>query len=188
MTDDEILIERFKKGDLSAFDELMDKHWKSIYFLALGMTNNSREDAEDIAQEVFLRVFKALPSWKPRASFRTWLRKVASNLCIDYHRARVRRQTQPLESKTGLVMDVSTDSADDPLRITETEELRQRILRAAEELSPRQRRAFMLCRYGGLPLKDAAEIMECAIGTIKAHLNRATAKMRDLLEDLADDL
>ncbi len=188
MTDDEILIERFKKGDLSAFDELMGKHWKSIYFLALGMTNNSREDAEDIAQEVFARVFKALPSWKPRASFRTWLRKVASNLCIDYHRARVRRQTQPLENKQGLVMDVSTDPIDDPLRITETEELRKRILQAAEELSPRQQKAFMLCRYGGLPLKDAAEIMGCAIGTIKAHLNRATAKMRDLLEDLADDL
>jgi len=188
MTDDETLIEQFKKGDLSAFDELMERHWKPIYYLALRMTNNRREDAEDITQEVFAKVFKALPAWKPKASFRTWLRTIASHLCIDYYRARVRRQTQSLESKQGLVMDIPTDAADDPLRITEADELQQRILLAAEQLSPRQRRAFMLCRYGDLPLKDAAEIMGCAIGTIKAHLNRATAKMRDLLADLADDL
>ena len=188
MTDDETLVEQFKKGDLSAFDELMKRHWKSVYFLAYKMTNNSHEDAEDIAQEVFARVFKTLPSWKPKASFRTWLRKVASNLCIDYHRARVRRQTQSLETKSGLVMDLPTDPADDPLKLTEAEELRQRILLATEELSPRQRKAFLLVRYGGLPLKDAAEVMGCAIGTIKAHLNRATAKMRDLLGDLVDDL
>ena len=64
------------------------------------------------------------------------------------------------------------------------EELRQRILQATEELSPRQRKAFVLCRYSGMPLKDAAENMGCPIGTIKAHLNRATAKMRDRLGDL----
>ena len=187
MTDDEILIEKFKKGDLSAFDELMNKHRGAIYYLALKMTNN-REDAEDIAQEAFVRVFKALPAWKPKASFRTWLRTIAVNLCIDHHRARIRRQTQPLESKTGYVMDIPTDPADSPLNITETEELWQRVLLATEQLSPRQRMAFMLCRYGEMPLKEAAEIMGCAVGTIKAHLNRATAKMRDLLADLADEL
>jgi len=186
MTDDEILIEKFKKGDLSAFDELMTKHSRSIYYLALKMTKNI-EDAQDITQEVFARVFVKLPEWKPRASFYTWLHKVASNLCIDHHRARVRRQTQPLESKQGLVMDIPTDPADGPLRVTETEELWQRVLVAAEQFSPRQRMAFMLCRYGEMPLKEAAEIMGCAVGTIKAHLNRATAKMRDLLADLADE-
>lgn len=187
MIDDETLVEQFKKGDLSAFDKLMERHWKPVYYLALGMTNNRVEDAEDITQEVFEKVFKSLPSWKPRASFRTWLYRVASNLCVDKYRARVRRQTQPLESKEGIVMDIPTDAVDDPLRITEADELQQRILQATEHLSPRQRKAFMLCRYGNMPLKDAAEIMGCAIGTIKAHLNRATAKMRDLLEDIADE-
>lgn len=188
MTDDEKLIEQFKTGDLSAFDELMTKHRASVYYLALRMTNSNREDAEDITQEVFVRVFKALPAWKPRASFRTWLHRVALNLCIDHHRARTRRQTQPLESKKGYVMDIPTDPADSPLRTTETGELWDRVLLATEELSPRQRRAFMLCRYNDMPLKEAAEIMGCAVGTIKAHLNRATAKMRDLLADLADDI
>ena len=187
MTDDEILIEKFKKGDLSAFDELMNKHRGAIYFHALRMTKII-EDAEDITQEAFVRVFKALPAWKPRASFRTWLYKVASNLCIDHHRARIRRQTQPLESKAGYVMDIPTDPADSPLKITEVDELWERILRATEQLSPRQRMAFMLCRYGEMPLKEAAEIMGCAVGTIKAHLSRATEKMRDILSDLADEL
>jgi RNA polymerase sigma-70 factor (ECF subfamily) len=186
MADDEALIEQFKKGDLSAFDELMSKYSRKIRYLAYRMTNNY-EDAEDITQEVFVRVFKALPTWKPKASFYTWLRTIALNLCIDYHRTRIRRQTQPLESKDGFVMNIPADSSNDPLRRTEADELRRRILLATEKLSPRQRKAFMLVSYGGLSLKEAAEIMGCAVGTIKAHLNRATTKMRDLLKDLFDD-
>ena len=84
-------------------------------------------------------------------------------------------------------MDIPTKPSADPLKITESEELMQRILLATEKLSPRQRRAFMLFHYGGLSLKEAAQIMGCAVGTIKAHLNRATGKLRDLLKDLADD-
>ena len=186
MTDDEMLVERIKEGDLSAFDELMNKYSRKIYYLAFRMTN-SHEDAEDISQEVFARVFKALPKWKPKASFYTWLRTVAVNLCIDHHRTRVRHQAQPLEGKEGSVIDIPTDITVDPLRITESGELMQRILLATEKLSPRQRRAFLLFHYGDLSLKEAAEIMGCAVGTIKAHLSRATAKLRDLLKDLADD-
>ena len=186
MTDDETLVNQFKAGDLSAFDELMSKYSKSIYYLALRMTN-SHEDAEDISQEVFVRVFRSLPTWKPRASFYTWLRTVALNLCIDHHRTRIRHQTQSLDAKEGTAMSIPTDPSGDPLKITEAEELRRRILLAAEELSPRQRRAFMLFRYGGLSLRETAEAMGCAVGTIKAHLSRATEKMRDLLKDLADD-
>lgn len=186
MADDEALIEQFKKGDLSAFDELMSKYSRKIRYLAYRMTNNY-EDAEDITQEVFVRVFKALPTWKPKASFYTWLRTIALNLCIDHHRTRIRRQTQSLESKDGFVMSIPADSSNDPLRRTEAEELRRRILLATEKLSPRQRKAFMLVSYGGLSLKEAAEIMGCAVGTIKAHLNRATTKMRDLLKDLFED-
>ena len=186
MADDEALIEQFKKGDLSAFDELMSKYSRKIRYLAYRMTNNY-EDAEDITQEVFVRVFKALPTWKPKASFYTWLRTIVLNLCIDHHRTRIRRQTQPLESRDGFVMNIPADSSNDPLRRTEAEELRRRILLATEKLSPRQRKAFMLVSYGGLSLKEAAEIMGCAVGTIKAHLNRATTKMRDLLKDLFED-
>ncbi len=186
MAEDEALIEQFKKGDLSAFDELMSKYSRKIRYLAYRMTNNY-EDAEDITQEVFVRVFKALPTWKPRASFYTWLRTIALNLCIDHHRTRIRRQTQPLESRDGFVMNIPADSSSNPLRSTEADELRGRILLATEKLSPRQRKAFMLVSYGGLSLKEAAEIMGCAVGTIKAHLNRATTKMRDLLKDLFED-
>lgn len=186
MADDEALIDQFKKGDLSAFDELMSKYSRKIRYLAYRMTNNY-EDAEDITQEVFVRVFKALPTWKPRASFYTWLRTIALNLCIDHHRTRIRRQTQPLESRDGFVMNIPADSSSNPLRSTEADELRGRILLATEKLSPRQRKAFMLVSYGGLSLKEAAEIMGCAVGTIKAHLNRATTKMRDLLKDLFED-
>ena len=187
MINDDELIERFKGGDLTAFDQLMNKYYKSIYYLALGRTN-SHEDAEDIAQEAFARVFKALPKWKPKASFYTWLRTIAINLCIDHHRAKIRRQTQSLDDDKGLLaMNIPADSGRDPVTNAESSELMDIMLKAAEKLSPQQYRAFMLFHYGGLSLKEAADIMGCAVGTIKAHLNRATAKMRDLLKDLADD-
>ena len=87
----------------------------------------------------------------------------------------------------GLAANLPTDSSGDPLRVTEGGELIQKILLAAEKLSPQQHKAFMLFHYGGLSLKETAEIMGCAIGTIKAHLSRATAKMRDILREVADD-
>jgi len=186
MIDDETLVNRIKDGDLSAFEELMGRYNKQIYHLALRMTS-SHEDAEDITQEVFVRAYKAIPGWKPRASIYTWLRTVTMNLCIDYHRARVRRQTQSLDDKDGFIANISADTSSDPLESVETNELKQKILMAADKLSSQQRKAFMLCHYGGLPLKEASEIMGCAVGTIKAHLSRATSKMRDLLKDLAND-
>lgn len=186
MIDDETLVKRIKEGDLSAFDELMNRYSRSVYYLALRMTNN-HEDAEDISQEVFVRVFKALPTWKPKASFYTWLRTITSNLCIDHHRTRVRRQTQSLDDKESFAVDIPADTSVDPLRLTEAEVLQENILLASEKLSPRQQKAFMLFHYAGLSLKETADVMGCAVGTIKAHLYRATAKMRDLLKDVADD-
>lgn len=186
MIDDGTLVEKIKKGDLSAFDELMNRYSRRIYYLALKMTRN-HEDAEDISQEVFVRAFKAIPKWKPESSFYTWLRTVTLNLCIDYHRARIRRQTQSLDDKDSFIPNLGVNSSYNPLEVMETEELNQRILRATEKLSSQQRKAFMLCHYGGLSREEAAEIMGCAVGTIKAHLSRATAKMRDLLKDLASD-
>jgi len=186
MSDDEILVERIKNGDLSAFDELMKKYYKQVSILAYKMTG-SYEDAEDIAQEVFARVFKAIPSWKPKASFYTWIRTVTMNLCIDHHRAKVRHQTQSIDNTENPIMNLSTDSAYSPLENVEASELRQKVLKAAEELSPQQKKAFMLCHYGGLSREEAAKIMDCAVGTIKAHLSRATAKMRDLLKDFTEN-
>ena len=186
MIDDETLVRQFREGDLSAFDELMSRHWKRVYYLALRMTD-SHEDAEDISQEVFVRVFNAMPTWKPKASFQTWLRTVTLNLCIDYHRTRVRRQTQSLDDKESFVGDISADPSYNPSESTEAEELKQRILQATEKLSSQQRKAFMLCHYASMSREEAAEVMGCAVGTIKAHLSRATAKLRDLLKDLADD-
>jgi RNA polymerase sigma-70 factor (ECF subfamily) len=186
MTDDERLIKRIKEGDLSAFDELMNKYSRQVYHQAWEMTK-SQQDAEDISQEVFVRVFKALPTWKPKASFYTWLHTVTFNLCIDHYRTKVRRRTQSLDAKEGFAANIPTDSSEDPFKTTEVDELREKILLAAEQLSPQQRKAFMLFHYNGLSLKEAAEVMGCAVGTIKAHLNRATAKLRDILKDVAEE-
>ena len=109
------------------------------------------------------------------------------NLCIDYHRSKVRHQTQSLDDKDNPIANISADPSQSPLDNAEADELRRRVLKATEELSPQQRKVFMLCHYGGLSREEAAQIMDCAVGTIKAHLSRATAKMRDLLKDFIQD-
>jgi len=186
MADDEILVERIKNGDLSAFDELVRKYYKQISILAYKMTG-SYEDSEDIAQEVFARVFKTLPTWKPKASFFTWLRTVTTNLCIDYHRAKTRRRTQSIDDDDNPIINYMADPSSSPLDNVESREIMQKVLKASQKLSPQQRKVFILCHYGGLSREEAAQIMDCAVGTIKAHLSRATAKMRDLLKDFIDN-
>ncbi len=186
MIDDETLVNRIKEGDMSAFEEIMNKYSRQIYLLALKMTGN-HEDAEDISQEVFAKVFKAIPTWKPKASFYTWLRTITMNLCIDYHRSKVRHQVQSLDDKDSSILNITTDPSQNPLHNAQADELRRRVIKATEELSPQQRKVFMLCHYGGLSREEAAQIMNCAVGTIKAHLSRATAKMRDLLKDFIEE-
>ncbi|MBT3269096.1 RNA polymerase sigma factor [Candidatus Poribacteria bacterium] len=175
------LIAMAQSGNTRAFDVLVKRYRGRVYLLAYHQTK-SHEDALDITQEAFIRAYKALPKWQPKASWFTWLYKIARNLCIDFHRSRNRRRTDSLDEPESTVPEpTTTDLMSDPGRTTQESELSGIIHEAVETLSTRQREVFVLHHYGGLQVKEVADTLDIAEGTAKIHLFRAVAKLREIL-------
>jgi len=175
------LISMAQMGDTRAFDVLVKRYRGRVYLLAYHQTK-SHEDALDITQEAFIRAYKALPKWQPKASWFTWVYKIARNLCIDFHRSRNRRRTDSLDEPESTVPEpTTTDLMSDPGRTTQESELSGIIHEAVETLSTRQREVFVLHHYGGLQVKEVADTLDIAEGTAKIHLFRAVAKLREIL-------
>ncbi|MBM3239914.1 RNA polymerase sigma factor [Candidatus Poribacteria bacterium] len=186
MTEDEILIAQFKDGDQNAFSTLMTKY-KSLLFSYVRRKVGDNDDAEDITQEVFVKVYRALPNWQPRASFQTWLYTIARNRCTDYHRARTRRQFQSLDDDEEFTLTPpATDIYSDPEKMAEESELGRIISEAIEQLSPKQKEVFRLHHYQGLQIKEIAETLGMADGSVKVHHHRAMKKLKKILAPLRD--
>lgn len=182
------IVKRFQSGDPSAFDDLMKKYKKRIFAYVFRFVNNW-EDTEDLTQIIFIKVFQALPRWKPRAKFSTWLYKIAHNVCIDYHRAKSRKR--PSYSIDDEEIVYGTPSADDiysdPGKVVVEKETGKMIRDALEHLSDRQRDVFVLYHYEGLKVREIAEALGIAEGTVKIHQHRAMEKLRELLRPLRTD-
>jgi RNA polymerase sigma-70 factor (ECF subfamily) len=172
-----ILVERFKRGESEAFDEIMNKYQKQVYNIAYGFIGNY-EDAYDISQEVFIKVYRSLDKLKNSSAFVLWLRRITVNTCTDYVRQQVSEET--LDDVSYLSNYYSSDNRSSD-KLMETGELQKIISRAVNRLPKRQQKVFMLRHYDGLSLKDIAKTLNCSLGTVKAHLFRATRRLRDLL-------
>jgi len=180
------LIAAAQHGVTQAFDVLVERYKSRVFLLAYHQTR-SHEDALDITQEAFVRAYLALPKWEPKASWYTWLYRIVRNLCIDYHRARKRRRTESLdEPESSIVEPMTADLFSNPERMTQEDELAGIIRTAVAQLSDRQRDVFLLHHYGGLQVKEVAQVLDIAEGTAKIHLFRAVAKLRQLLGPLRD--
>ncbi len=177
------LIEAYQAGDASAFDELVDLYKQRAYSLAYRWAQN-REDALDICQEAFLRMYRALDKWRPRSSIFTWLYRVIINLSIDLRRKKVRERFIPLEGQNGdsphVVVRVPASDIS-PWQAAEVKELGQSIRKTAMLLPKRQQKAFVLRFYEGLHIREIAQIMRCSEGAVKASLFQAVRKMRRML-------
>ena len=184
LIDDEMLVAQFQSGRQNAFDELMKRYKAKIFSYLLRSVRNY-EDAEDITIEVFFKAYRALENWQPKAKFSTWLYKIASNLAIDYHRTKVRHPVYALEDmeipEANLV---ATDLHSDPVQQVEDQERGRIIREAVDQLSPKQKAVFMLSRYEGLQIKEVAETLDMAEGTVKIHLHRAVKRLQTLLRPL----
>ncbi len=174
-----MLVERFQNGEDSAFDEIVDRCHKHVYSLAYRFTRNC-EDACDISQEVFIKVFRSLNKLRNSSAFDAWLKRVTVNACMDY----LRRQPneQMLDDFSQVEHEYITYGYNGlPNQPVEDRELQRVISRAVDQLPTRQRSVFILRHYEGLSLKEIAETLNCSLGTVKAHLFRATRRLRKLL-------
>jgi RNA polymerase sigma-70 factor (ECF subfamily) len=181
------LIRAAQRGDHDAFESLVRAYDQSVLRIALNLLR-SPDEARDVYQEAFLKVFRNLHQFRFDCSFHTWLYRIVTNVCLDHLRRRkVRKEESTLvETPEGPVdrMAQVEESApeSDPERQTWNRELGARIVKALDGLSPRERTVFELRHYEGLRLRAIGEMLGTSEEAAKNCLFRATRKLRENLE------
>jgi RNA polymerase sigma-70 factor (ECF subfamily) len=177
---DEELVRRVGVGDKRAAAELMRRHLPKMVGLARRMLGNHAE-AEDVAQDVFLRVWKHANAWRPgQAKFETWMHRVAMNLCLDRLR-RSGRQGEEVSPETPDKRASATRALDDRQR-------RERVRDALQRLPERQRAALVLCYYQERSNIEAAEILGVSVDALESLLSRARRSLKSALSAERADL
>jgi len=189
MNDTELLVKRAKKKDSSAFEELVRIHQNRVYALSLQLSGN-RDDAQDLAQETFIRAFRALDSFRNEADFGTWLHRIAVNAWLNLRRKNDGKQTlsldEPYKDEGGseIQREIASDDGD-PLLALEEKEFRGLVRVALMELSDEHRTVLVLREMEGYSYEEISRMLECSLGTVKSRLNRAREVMRRKIIDLA---
>lgn len=182
------LVRAAQRGDAGAFDELVRAHDHQVLRMAYNLLR-SEEDARDIYQEAFLRVYRNLPKFRFDCSFSTWLYRIVANLCLDHLRKRKVRQEESstFEAESGQVdrlQFVPEERADvDPQRRFQSAEVNSRIQEVLAELTPRERVVFEMRHFQGMRLRAIGQALGVTEEAAKNCLFRATHKMRAALGD-----
>jgi RNA polymerase sigma-70 factor (ECF subfamily) len=183
--EEQLLLERIRAGDDSGFEQLVREHTDKVLGLAWRMLG-SREEAEDLAQEAFLRLHRSLADFRGESRVSTWLYRTTTRLAIDHlRRERLKRKLFFFrrDNEAPDPVDIAGDTRPDPARELQSREAMRMLRKSLGRLSPRQQVIFTLRHYEGLPLKEIAEHLGLETGTVKAHLHRAVTQLR---QDLAD--
>ena len=179
------LIERAKKGDESAFRMLLRKYERSVFTICLRMVRN-REEAEDLAQEAFVKVFSMLERYNSTYAFSSWLFKITSNLCIDSLRKRRIKGVpidEPEQSDNGEYVRQYESAEDDPEMTTIKKERAGYLMQAIDNLPPHYKLMVILRHQEGLSYEEIAASVGVPLGTVKARIHRARQMLRKLLEE-----
>lgn len=185
LSDNDLIIEA-RNGNNTAFSNLFYRYDKKVFSIAAQYFQSS-DDAKDVYQEVFIRVYKGLKKFEFRSEFSTWLFRVTTNVCLT-HKAQYKKfqnvSISPDESDDAPKMDLKSSEEDEPdnqLIITET---KGQIQSAVDSLAPKQRMAFMLKHIHNYKIREIAKMMECSEGTVKKYLFIATDKLRVKLKTI----
>jgi RNA polymerase sigma-70 factor (ECF subfamily) len=188
MQDNNDLVIKAQKGDLKAFEQLVTNYDRLVLNIAFAYTKN-KYDADDIYQEVFIRVFRGLKNFQLRSQFTTWLYRIAVNVCIEHKRK------EKIHSHNSFLADedesnISVESTFDNGIRTDTEILNsemQKLINGEVEKLPKQlKMAFTLKYYQGMKIKDISNFMNCSEGTVKSYLFTSSRKLRDKLKPILE--
>ena len=185
-SDEASLIRAAQRGDAEAFEALVRAYDQNVLRIAFNLLR-SPEDARDIYQEAFLRVYKNLHTFRFDCSFHTWLYRIVTNICLDHLRKRkVRREESTVVDTPEGPLDridhyAQESPGGDPERHAWNQQLHEKIDTALEDLSPRERMVFELRHYQGMRLRSIGEVLGTSEEAAKNCLFRATQKMRSVL-------
>jgi len=180
------LVLKAQQGDVPAFEELVERYHGKIYGLTYNMTSN-REDAEDLTQEVFVKAFEALPRFKRKSSFYTWVYRIAVNKTINYRKKRNRKRTLSLDQ---FDQDIKTDDVyhdltakGSPLRNISLSELQEKLNEALQHLSEKHRTVVVMHDMQGIPHEEIAKVVGASVGTVRSRLFYARRQMQTELSE-----
>lgn len=183
MQDEQASIRLAKEGDEQAFEALVTAYERKVYNYALRSTGNE-QDAMDITQEVFLRVFRSLSGFKEESSFSTWLYRITFNICIDFSRKNAKRNENSLsldgEAADGKELELP-DERHAPETAYDRKELREEIAGAILRLSEQHREVLVMREISGLSYAEIAEVLELEEGTVKSRIARARENLRKII-------
>jgi RNA polymerase sigma-70 factor (ECF subfamily) len=182
---DAAIVARARSGDSDAYRVLVERHSRALFRLAFRMTGNE-SDAEDVVQESFLRAYRQLGKFDERASFGTWLYRIATNCSLDLVRSRKRRSERMAPADPEMDDPLLNLPAADPTpeRSALSTEVRERVTEAMNDLSATERTAFVLRHFEGMCIEDVSRVLECQPGAAKHSVFRAVQKLRRALEPL----
>jgi RNA polymerase sigma-70 factor (ECF subfamily) len=176
------LIERCLSGDQAAWDQIVRQHWRKVFNLAYKFVGR-HDEAEDLTQDIFLKIFKALRTFDRRANFQTWLISISRNLCIDHYRSvRKERETMARDVDASDLSPVSRERS--PLSQLEQVDLKQIIRQALAELPPALRQAVVLRDLQEFSYQEIADQLGLPEGTVKSRINRGRFELARQLRRL----
>lgn len=184
MDPDAKLMLEFAKGNTSAFDQILKKYKGIVINIAYRFIQN-RAEAEDIAQEVFLKVYNSARRYKPEAKFSTWIHKITTNFCLNKLRAKKNLRAvsldNPIMIENKIIRGNPDSPCDHPFTDLEKEELKQFIQEAISSLPINQKMVVILQKYEGLSYKEISEIMGCSTSAVDSLLHRAKQSLKKKL-------
>jgi RNA polymerase sigma-70 factor, ECF subfamily len=189
LSDNELIVQA-QGGSTGAFEQLVHRYDRQVLSMAARFTGNN-EDAKDVYQEVFLRVYRALPRFEFRSQFSTWLYRIVKNVCLT-HQQQARKEPQvsldqPFESAEGsqplTLLDTLPDKSATDQGAMDSE-ISEHVQAAMNDLSPKQKIVFVMRHFEGYKLREIASVMNCTEGTVKKYLFTATERMRKNLREV----
>lgn len=191
MSEDKKLIEKAAGGDVEAFEKIIEEYQNIVYSIALRMAGNET-DAFDMAQEVFIKLYRNLSKFDGRSKLSTWIYRVASNTCLDElkKRKRIRDNTKSLNEEfetadDSVVLEIK-DTKPLPEEEIENSELKETLNSAILKLSDQHKEVIILRDIEGFSYEEIADITKNSVGTVKSRLSRARAALRKILKEYGE--
>lgn len=182
---EEALIKKSQNGDSTAFNELMNSYFKRIYSIAYRMAGNA-DDASDMTQEVMIKLFRNIKSFRGGSQFSTWVYTVATRTCIDELK-KIRRHSSysidsEIETDEGSIATELEDDAPTPEKKAEQNELKSLVAKAIARLGDDHKTVIVLRDIQGLGYDEIAKIVGCSAGTVKSRISRGRERLKNILE------